>query len=240
MSIQIDPRTKADLQFFFDGEFASMMGYKSSQGSIEDTLVRGCSLGSTGTGHGISLRAINAATRLKSIQGKLLNLTQSQIGILSLAFRSGRNKLIDSLYGLYPRVALLTAAAHDSYLKEQPGQTLERLEVWLSVLAHEARTSKAMKDRLHKAEKVGLIRLEAEEMLADALQAYGSKATVKSDPTTLSMRELAKRLHMDTRTIAKELSRRGIQVTAVRGRNGSGVSRAQLSECWTEIAEKLL
>ena len=233
MPVTIDPKTERELRWYLNEEYKGDLGFKSSMGSITDTLIRGVSLGSTGVNHGVSQRALNAATLLKKVQAKLKNLTPAQLSVLSLAFKSGRSRLTDSLYGSYPRVALATPAARTQYLHDQPGQSLERLEIWLAVQAHLTRAAKVQKARLDAARIVAIIRQEAEEMLIDACQRYGANIRTRETKTTLSIAELAKRLHMDTRTVLKELSRRSISVCRDRGRN-SGVQVAQLVECWSE------
>jgi len=238
LSIQIDPRTVADLKWFHDAEFAGDMGFKSPQGRIEDALVAGGFVQSSHVNHGISLQAMNAATRLKAIQTKITRLNETQRAILSLAFRTSRQHG-DSLYGTYPRVALATTAARKYYIQDQPGQDLKHLEVWLNLLAYNSRSAKKLKSRMDAAQQVGYIRTEAEEILAAAISAYGSKTTVKTAPNTFSVKELSRRLHSDPRTIRRELSRHGITVEVSNGRKGAAIPVAALKEHWGEIMDRL-
>ena len=236
MTISVNPRIISDLKWWADGEYAGAMGQRSAQGRIEETLQRGGFIQSSSVNYGVSPSALAAATRLRHIATKLNVLTPHQIDVIRLAFKTSDKRGDIRLYGGdYARVALVSPVGRAAYQEDVPGGSGAHYEAWLLSLTYSAQHAKSLPQRMEYLSLVAKIRSDVENLVADAIRAYGgtAKVTRNETPDILSLNDLVRRLHSDPRTIRRDLSRRGIKVV------GKGVPLLALREQWPEAFAKM-
>lgn len=237
--LTISGTDEQNLRWYYSKGYEADMGSRSTMGGILDAIERGASIRFDKEG-GVSQRALDACRRYARIRDQTYRCNLTQTAVLQATF--GRfppahvkgdpktiwhelvGPLLHTAPSLVPSVARL-------YAKDLEHAKFSSASAWLQHIA--------ASQKRRCIEVIGLIRSEAEQLVADAVARY--RGDGKTEDRTLGLREMALALGKHHSTVSAELVRRAVPVRGRRGPRGVAyrVRVADLEKYAPDIAERL-
>ncbi len=257
-SIEIPQHVEENLRWYCTREYEGMMGRKSVQGGIQDTLERGALCDMGGKDGDISETARRAARRLAEIEWSFRRLSLGHQAVLNRTFGDGRTEGLSAYGAHYCRAVLALPMAETM---RRVSRSPRGLGAWLLQEAKNA--AKQDRDGAKARIVVAKLRAGAIDLLAEAVERFiqldetrktgeslernekrdrSREASVRRTalPARVSVRRLADALGWHHDTAAAELERRQVPITQPARRGmASVIQTVELQTLWPEAATAL-